>query len=216
MIEDILRKYSGEVLRFFLVQTHYRSPLEFTEDAVKEAQTSYNRLKKAYENIQELVKRIEATEFIKGGSSAILAASRASGLVDNAERLMSAFDDAMNDDFNTALAISYMFELSRGINSYYDDYMSGKIETRGTDAFMIMRVSEVFTDMAATVGIFENIDDDEIDFELVDKLMEIIVSIRQDARSNKNWAVADKIREDLKAAGIILEDTPQGVKWKKI
>ena len=128
---------------------------------------------------------------------------------------MSAFDDAMEDDFNTALAISYMFELSKDVNTYYNDYMAGKIQPRGTDAFMIMRVSEIFTDMAATIGIFENIEDAEVNSELVEKLMDIIISIRQDARANKNWATADKIRDELKAVGIVLEDTPNGVKWKQ-
>ena len=214
-VEDILRKYSGEVVRFFLVQTHYRSPLDFSEDRIKEAQTSYNRLKTAYQNLGELVKRIENYEFVKGGNTTMLKSSQAGGLVETAERLMSAFDDAMEDDFNTALAISYMFELSKDVNTYYNDYMAGKIQPRGTDAFMIMRVSEIFTDMAATIGIFENIEDAEVNSELVEKLMDIIISIRQDARANKNWATADKIRDELKAVGIILEDTPNGVKWKQ-
>ena len=216
IIEDILRKYPGEVLRFFLVQTHYRSPLEFSEENVKEAQTAYNRLKTAYNNLNELVKRIENYEFVKGGTgTTVLKSSEAGGLVDTAERLMSAFDDAIEDDFNTALAISYMFELSKDVNTYFNDYNAGKIHPRGTDAFMIMRVSEIFTDMAATIGIFENIEEEEVDSEMVDHLMNIIISIRQDARAAKNWAVSDKIRDDLKAVGIILEDTPQGVQWKK-
>ena len=108
-----------------------------------------------------------------------------------------------------------MFELSRDINSYYNDYIGGKIYPRGADAFIIMRVREIFMDMASIIGIFENIAEEKtVDDELVNKLMNIIVSIRQDARISKNWAVADKIRDELKAAGIILEDTPQGVKWK--
>ena len=214
-VEDILRKYPGEVVRFFLVQTHYRSPLDFSEDRIKEAQTSYNRLKTAYENINELVKKIETAEFVKSNSSSVLQSSPAAGLVETAERLMTAFDNAIEDDFNTALAISYMFELSKDINSYHSDYINGKISAKGTDAYMIMRVSEIFTDMAATIGIFENIEEEEVNSELVEKLMDIIISIRQDARANKNWAVSDKIRDELKAAGIILEDTPQGVKWKQ-
>ena len=216
LIEDILRKYPGEVLRFFLVQTHYRSPLEFNEDRIKEAQTSYNRLKTAYENLSELIRKIETSDFVKNNPLAMLAMSHTGGLVETAERLMTAFDAAMDDDFNTALAISYMFELAKDINTYYNDYVTGKISPRGSDAFMMMRVSEIFIDMAATIGIFESVDKEEpMDSELVNKLMDIIISIRKDARDNKNWAVADKIRDDLKAVGIILEDTTQGVKWKQ-
>ena len=216
LVEDILKKFPGEVVRFFLLQTHYRSPLELNDNVVREAQVAYNRLKTAYKNLHELVKQIEEDKFIRGRKDPMLTLSQAGGLVEGAERLMSAFDDAMNDDFNTALAISYMFELSRDVNAYYNDYISGKIQPRGTDAYMIMRVSEIFTDMASTIGIFESADEEPAaDSELVDKLMKIIVEIRQDARKNKNWAAADKIRDDLKAAGIVLEDTPQGVKWKQ-
>lgn len=214
LVEDILKKFPGEVVRFFLVQTHYRSPLELNEKVVSEAQVAYNRLKTAYDNLHELVKQIEEDKFLKGKKDPMLTMSQAGGLVELAERLLSAFDDAMNDDFNTALAISYMFELARDVNAYHSDYVAGKISPRGTDAYMIMRVSEIFTDMASTIGIFESVEENAADSELVDKLMKIIVDIRQDARKNKNWAVADKIRNDLKAAGIALEDTPQGVKWK--
>ncbi len=214
LVEDILKKFPGEVVRFFLVQTHYRSPLELNENVVREAQVAYNRLKTAYDNLHELVKQIEEDKFLKGKKDPMLTMSQAGGLVELAERLLAAFDDAMNDDFNTALAISYMFELARDVNAYHSDYLAGKILPRGTDAYMIMRVSEIFTDMASTIGIFENVEDTAADSELVDKLMKIIVDIRQDARKNKNWAVADKIRDDLKAAGIALEDTPQCVKWK--
>ena len=215
LVEDILKKFPGEVVRFFLLQTHYRSPLDFNDERMKEAQVAYNRLKVAYDNLHELVKQIEEDKFLKGKKDPMLTLSQAGGLVEGAERLMSVFDDAMNDDFNTALAISYMFELARDVNAYYSEYAAGKIQPRGTDAYMIMRVSEIFTDMASTIGIFESVEETAADSELVDKLMKIIVDIRQDARKNKNWAVADKIRDDLKAAGIALEDTPQGVKWKQ-
>ncbi len=219
-VEDILKKYPGEVIRFFLLQTHYRSPLDFSEDRIKETQIAYNRLKHAFDNLNYLAKEIESGKFVKSGGekSAMITVSQAGGLVELAERLMSSFEDAMNDDFNTALAISYMFELSRDVNAYYNDYIGGKIFPRGADAFIIMRVREIFLDMASIIGIFENISDVEensANSKLVDKLLEIIISIRQDARSSKNWAAADKIRDELKNAGIVLEDTPQGVKWKK-
>ncbi len=215
-IADILKKYSGEVVRFFLLQTHYRSPLDFSEERVQEAQVAYNRLKNSYDNLNFLVAKIEADEFVKGGKNPMVSMSQAGGLVELAERLYSAFDDAMNDDFNTALAISHMFELSRDVNSYYNDFIAGKISPRGTDAYMIMRVSEVFTDMASTIGIFENIEAEEVaaNSELVEKLINLVISIRQDARAAKNWTEADKIRDELKDIGITIEDTPQGVKWK--
>lgn len=220
-VEEILAKYPAEVIRFFLLQTHYRSPLDFSEDRIKETQIAYNRLKNSFDNLNELAKIIESGKFVKKNTNektAMITLSQAGGLVELAERLLASFYDAMDDDFNTALAISYMFELSRDINSYYGDYIAGRISPKGADAFIIMRVREIFMDMAEIIGIFENIPEENISVnsELIEKLMNIIVSIRQDARINKNWATADKIRDELKNAGIILEDTPQGVKWKTV
>lgn len=219
-VEEILAKYPAEVVRFFLLQTHYRSPLDFSEDRIKETQTAYNRLKNSFDHLNELEKIIESGKFVKQttkAKDAAITVSPAGGLVELAERLLASFYDAMNDDFNTALAISYMFEISRDINSFYADYMSGKIYPKGADAFIIMRVKEIFMEMAEIIGIFENISEPEnssADSELVEKLMEIIIAFRQDARKEKNWATADKIRDELKNAGIVLEDTPQGVKWQ--
>lgn len=221
-VEDILKKYPGEVVRFFLLQTHYRSPLEFSEDRIKETQVAYNRLKTSYEYLNELEEKIELGKFVKGSKekTSPIVVSRAGGLVELAERLLASMEDAVSDDFNTALAISYMFELSRDVNAYYNDYVAGKISPRGADAFIILRVREIFMEMANIIGIFENIPAEEEDTSenaaLVEKLMEIIISIRQDARSKKDWATADKIRDELKNAGIVLEDGAQKISWKRI
>ena len=95
-VADILKKYPAEVVRFFLLQTHYRSPLDFSEERIKETQTAYNRLKNSYDNLHFLVAKIEADDFVKGSKDPMLTVSQAGGLVDLAERLYSAFDDAMN------------------------------------------------------------------------------------------------------------------------
>ena len=129
----------------------------------------------------------------------------------------------MSDDFNTALAITYMFELSKEIGDYHKEFTDGKILPVTIDGDIILRVREIYLEMAEIIGIFEQPlpveaedkkSDDES--ELVEALMKIILSLRQDARAAKNWAVADKIRNELKAAGIVVEDTPQGATWKKI
>ena len=216
-VEDILKKFPGEVVRLFLLQTQYRNPIDFADTLMETTRTSFNRLKTSYDYLNDLAAKIEAGTFVKNKpeTSPMITVSQAGGLVELAERLMAAFEDAMNDDFNTALAISYMFELSRDVNGYYNDYIAGKIYPRGTDAFIILRVREIFMDMASIIGIFENIPAEKNVYdELVNKLMNIIICIRQEARNAKNWAIADKIRDELKTAGIILEDTPQGVKWK--
>lgn len=197
-VKDILKEYPGEVIRFFILQTHYRSPLDFSDERLKEAQTSLGRLSNTKEYIDELA--------AQAGTS-----DTAAELAGTAEKLLNNFYEAMDDDFNTALAISQMFALSKEINIYYQDVTNG---SKAFDAANFAKVREAYMEMAGIIGIFEQ-QEAAKDDGLTDKLMEIIIAIRQDARKEKNWALADKIRDELKTAGVVLEDTPNGVRWKK-
>lgn len=223
MVENILKEYAGEVIRLFLLQTHYRNPLEFNRERLDETQEFFGKLAKAYWQLDELARKIHAGEFVKDTAERNFAitASPACGLVEVAERLLANFYAAMEDDFNTALAITYMFELSKEIGGYYTEFVEGKILPVTIDGDIILRVRDVYMEMAAIIGIFEQpvpVEKEKSDDkpELVDLLMKIILELRQDARASKNWAVADKIRDELKAAGIIVEDTPQGAVWKRV
>ena len=197
-VKEILDKYPGEVVRFFILQTHYRSPLDFSEERLEEAKTSLGRLQNTQAYVGELAG--------KDGD-----ADTAAGLAAKAEELVKAFDEAMDDDFNTALAISQLFALSKEINIYYQAVTA---EGKAFDKANFLRAKAAWDAMAGVIGIFEQQESSKDD-GLTDKLMALIISIRQDARKSKNWAVADKIRDDLKAAGVVLEDTPNGVRWKK-
>ncbi len=198
-VKDILKEYPGEVIRFFILQTHYRSPLDFSDDRLKEAQVSLARLANSMTYLEELVQA--------GGDS-----DSGTALKEKAEGFRKEFFEAMDDDFNTALAISQMFALSREVNIYYQDVSAGKLEK---DQAAIRQVMEIYREMAEVIGILETEAGQEND-GLAEKLMDIIIGIRQDARKEKNWAVADRIRDELKNAGIVLEDTPQGVRWKRV
>ena len=223
-VEEILAKYPGEVVRLLLLQTHYRNPLEFNEERVIEAQEFFGKLARAYWQLDELARKIHAGEFIKDTAEKNFAitVSRAGGLVEESERLLANFYDAMNDDFNTALAITHMFELAREVNGYYEDFSDGKILPVTIDGDILLRVRDIYLEMAGIIGIFEQpvpvekVEEKSADSsELVNALMKIILSLRQDARAAKNWSVADKIRDELKAVGIVVEDTPQGATWKQ-
>ena len=196
-VKDILAEYPGEVVRFFILQTHYRSPLDFSDERLKEAQTSLNRLAQSKGFMDELL--------AKTGSS-----DTAKELAEKAAAYVQEFHEAMDDDFNTALAISQIFALSKDINIYYQDVMNKGI---AFDSENFAKVAECYKLMTGIIGIFEQ--DEAADDELANKLMDLIINIRQDARKEKNWALADKIRDELKEAGVILEDTPNGVRWKK-
>ncbi len=197
-VKEILEKYDGEVVRFFILQTHYRSPLDFSDERLQEAKTSLGRLQNTQAYVQELADR-QGT------------ASTAAALADKAEAFVKEFDAAMEDDFNTALAISQLFALSKEINIYYQQVTA---EGQPFDATNFARAQKAWELMAGVIGLFEQ-KAQAADDGLTDKLMQLIIGIRQDARAAKNWAVADKIRDELKAAGIVLEDTPQGVRWKR-
>ncbi len=197
-VKDILQEYPGEVVRFFILQTHYRSPLDFSDERLKEAQTSLARLQQSKSFADELSR--------KEGN-----ADTAKDLAAKAEEYRQHFYEAMDDDFNTALAISQLFGLSKDINIYYQDVMNKGVDY---DAADFARVREIYCEMAAIIGIFEQ-EEKAADDGLTDKLMELIISIRQDARKEKNWAIADKIRDELKEMGIVIEDTPNGARWKK-
>jgi cysteinyl-tRNA synthetase len=120
----------------------------------------------------------------------------------------------MDDDFNTALAISVMFGLAKEINVYYNGVIAGKVQ-HTTKGYTALR--QTYFMMANIIGIFVQEQTGKVDDsqELVEQLMDIIIEIRQHARQNKDWTIADKVRDSLGAVGIILEDSPQGVRWKK-
>ena len=198
-VKDILREFPGEVIRFFILQTHYRSPLDFSDERLHEAQTALDRLRNANAVIAELSEH-EGT-----------AADTAAELAAQAETFLHAFDAAMDDDFNTALAISQMFGLAKEINRYHQEVERGA----AFDAANFGRAADAYHAMAEIIGIFEQ-EETAADDGLTDALMDLIIGIRQEARAAKNWAVADKIRDGLKAAGVALEDTPTGVRWKRV
>ncbi len=198
-VKDILEKYAGEVVRFFIVQTHYRSPLDFTDERLTEARTSLARLKTSWDNAEALMTHDDA------------ASDSAKSLLSAAMTAKTAFYEAMDDDFNTALAVSHIFSLSKEINSYYHDVTTGGA---AFDAANFAKVRAIYAEMAEVVGIFEA-KEEKADDGLVDSLMELLLNLRQKARAEKNWALADHLRDELKACGVVIEDTPQGARWKR-
>lgn len=202
MVIDILKHYDPETLRFFIVSTHYRSPLDFSDARLTEAQKSLARLRTAKENLLAL------QEMMSAGATDESMQLRAKAL-----ELRDAFMEAMRDDFNTALAISHMFALGKEINIYHKAVTEAGCKPDGK---LLDILAHVFAEMCSIIGVLEETAapaaaDDSKEAELV----EMIIGMRQEARAAKNYALADNLRNQLTALGIVLEDTPQGVKWKK-
>ncbi|MCH3950892.1 MAG: cysteine--tRNA ligase [Acidaminococcus sp.] len=203
-VAEILDKYEPEVLRLFILNTHYRSPLDFSDARLEEAKRSLERLRTAQQNLLEIMKVISV-----GPDDESMALRK------KVADMREAFMEAMRDDFNTSLAISYLFALAKEINVYHQAIMSG---SKKPDGKLMDQIIKTWKEMKSIIGILEDepagtkepaegaSDDAEIEAKIAE---------RQAARKAKDYAKADAIRDELAKKGIILEDTPQGVRWKR-
>ncbi len=192
LLRDILAQFDPMVVRFFLLSTHYRSPIDFDDERLQVAQRGLERLRNAYAQLEYGIKNAGSSE---NGAKLIAATQNA----------QEQFVKAMNDDFNTALAIAALFDLARDINTYSSEKEQDKDALAGA--------KKVFEDLMGVIGIDLAVEHGE-NGQILEGLMELIIEIRQTARKNKDFTTADLIRDKLKELGIILEDTPQGTKWK--
>ncbi len=202
LVLDILQHYRPEVVRFFILSTHYRSPLDFSDARLTESTKSLERLEIAQGNLLEL--QTLTGDFL---STEALTYEKITA------ELRREFLAAMDDDFNTALAISHLFALAREINKYKQEVENGK----PVDGKVVDLLAKTWQLMTSIIGVLEHntatIATDEQD--ALGKLVEKMIACRAQAKLEKNYAQADAIRDTLQAAGIILEDTRQGVRWKK-
>ena len=185
-VRDILKDYSGEVIRFFLLSGHYRNPINFSDALMEQAKAGLARMENAKENLKHL---------IANGSGEMTDDEKAA--LDGYDKYRQEFIAAMDDDLNTADAISAIFELVTAINTAVKDGASKEFAQKSLDTLM---------ELATVVGLLQQDADDEIDDEI-----QKLVDERQKARKARNFARADEIRDMLKERGITLKDTPQGV-----
>ncbi|OPY57273.1 MAG: Cysteine--tRNA ligase [Pelotomaculum sp. PtaU1.Bin035] len=211
LVRDILAKYPGELVRFFLLSTHYRSPLDFDDEKLSAAGRGLERIKTSMRLLNEALAKPEGKE------SAETDAEFGAAL----DSFNDSFEAAMDDDFNTALAISVIFDLAREVNTAVQRL--GPVLPPSLRA-ALLKAKGLFNTFNEVIGIFkaeQNTGEVLLDGVpgnaggLAEGLLDLIIEVRQEARKKKDWAVADRIRDGIKDLGIILEDTPQGVRWKK-
>ncbi|MEI3598587.1 MULTISPECIES: cysteine--tRNA ligase [unclassified Oceanobacillus] len=190
LTKDLIKKHDPEALRFFMLSVHYRNPINFTEELLGSAKNSLERIKTAYHNLEHRKQT-------------------SMNLVDNKEEWLKKikqftldFEKEMDDDFNTANAISVLFDLAKEANIYLDQEQT---HTSVLEAFQ-----ETIVTLLGILGI-----DLEEEQELLDEEIETLIEERNEARKNKDYQRADEIRDLLKDRSIILEDTAQGVRWKR-
>ncbi len=189
-VRDISKKYDLQVLRFFMLSAHYRSPLNFSSELMEAAQNGYDRIVTSVSNLNYLLKSAEGSM-----------TEEEKKLAEEAATYRTRFDEAMDDDFNTADALSVIFELVKFANTYAGE---------GSSQEFVQYLKDEITELCDVCGLI--VDKKE---EILDSDIEALIAERQAARKEKNFKRADEIRDELLAKGIVLEDTREGVKWKR-
>lgn len=190
-VRDISEKYDLQILRFFMLSAHYRSPLNFSAELMEAAKNGYDRIVTSVSNLNYLLENAQS-DTMSGEESAA---------INEAKGFVKKFEDAMEDDFNTADALSAVFELVKFANT--------NVSPQSSQDF-IKALKEEIIMLCDICGLCV-----EKETEILDEEIEKLIQERQEARKSKNFARADEIRNMLQEQGILLEDTREGVKWKR-
>ena len=189
-VREIAQVYGYEVIRYFLISSHYRSPINYSLEIIEQCKAALERLYTCRNSLDFAIKNAKID--IEDDKELL-------GLIESRKE---QFIKAMDDDLNTADGIAAVFDLVKDINT--------KILDKEVSKGVCERAAEIFDELCGVLGILYNRKSNELEDDI-----EALIEQRQVARKNKDWATADKIRDDLKARGIILKDTPQGVTWTK-
>jgi len=192
-VREIRKHVDPEVIRFFMLSAHYRNPINYSAELLQQAESGLARLNNVVYNLRDLLEKLpqeqaETTDVQEKQAALQVYRNR--------------FIAAMDDDFNTADGLAVLFDLARETNAYLQSREPSRIVAEKTLAF--------FEEVGSILGFFAGEAENELDLKV-----NALIEGRQAAREAKDWAVADAIRAELQAMGIVLEDTPQGVRWRK-
>ena len=186
---DILKEYDADVIRFFMLCAHYRIQINFSKELLDSAKASVDRLYNAIENLENLLGEVKTENMTEEESN----------YLNSLDSFRQKYIEKMDDDFNTADAITVLFELCKNINTNVSINSSKEL---------VQKCLDIIRELGKPLGILQKSTKGDLESEV-----EELIIKRQEARKNKDFALADKIRDDLKERGIILKDTPQGVRW---
>lgn len=188
-VHDIIKKHDPQVLRFFMLSVHYRNPINYSEELLENTKAAFERLKTSYQNLKH---RIDASANLTENNQEWR---------DKIASLHEQFIKDMDDDFNTANGVSNLFELSKLSNLY--------LMEKNTSVEVIKAFMDEFETLFGVLGLSLK------DEELLDEEIEALIEKRTQARKDRDFKLADEIRDQLKEMNIIIEDTPQGIRWKR-
>jgi cysteinyl-tRNA synthetase len=189
LVHDIIKHHDPQVLRFFMLSVHYRNPINYSEELLENTAAAFDRMKTSYQNLKH---RREMSANLNDQKQEWL---------NKITDLRGQFIEAMDDDFNTANAVSVLFELAKQANYYL---LEKNTSVEVIDAFL-KEMEELFTVLGLELS----------KEELLDEEIEALIQKRIEARKNRDFQLSDQIRDQLKEMNIILEDTPQGTRWKR-
>lgn len=189
-VKELLARYRPEVIRMFMLSTHYRNPINFSEEIIEQTENSLQRLENSLDNVRHRL-------------SVALEGPADPELVEKISALEQRFAEKMDDDFNTADAITVLFDLAKEANLL--------LQQPAVAVGSLKALEQAFLHWGKVLGLWgENVQD-----PLFDEEVERLIEERTEARQTKHWAKADEIRDRLIEMGILLEDTPQGIRWKR-
>ncbi|WP_462412541.1 cysteine--tRNA ligase [Neobacillus sp. Marseille-QA0830] len=189
LVHDIIKQHDPQVLRLFMLSVHYRNPINYSQELLESTKAAFERLETSYQNLKH-----------RRGASTNLTDNNQEWL-DKIAALQNEFIEAMDDDFNTAKAISVLFDLSKLANYY--------LLEKNTAVEVIDRFTGQFEELFAVLGLKLEKE------EMLDEEIDALIEKRNQARKDRNFQLSDQIRNQLKDMNIILEDTPQGTRWKR-
>jgi len=216
VIRDFLKEVHPEVLRLFVLSKHYRSPVDFSDENVTEAERGVEKL---YGTMAAITERVLVTPEVQIADTALR--NQDPELYDLVAGLSGAFEEAMNNDFNTAQAIGHLFTVQRRLQRFLDQF--GQKKLKGANAVLAQRGASKLQEYARVLGLLAR--EPQVFFEEQRKLklkstgmteeeVNHLIELRRQARLAKNFAESDRIRDELEKKRILLEDTTQGTRWR--
>jgi len=196
-VREALEKYDAEVIRLFVLSTHYRSEIDFTDKRLRGAETSLGRLYNTLDGLEEAMERSmerEPTRMEKPFGNRI-------------KKLRAEFVEAMDEDFNTPRALAALFDLSREINKFLGEQKQMSTE-------ILKEVNNGFSELGKVLGLFQKEQTKKVSEKLVNDLLNLLVELRENLRRKGDFELSDEIRAKLRKLGVAVEDTSEGSKWK--